>query len=82
MPKVEYEYEVKKIPLDANLPTAMEQLAKEGWVLAPGTVPIGEYHLVRDPNGSAAKDHVGHVQAHLRVDDSKIIHIPAGQKTQ
>ncbi len=80
MPKVEYEYEVKRIPLDVDLPAAMEKLANEGWVLAPGTVPMGEYHLVRDPGGK--KDHVGHIQAHLVVDDSKVIHIPAGQKTQ
>jgi hypothetical protein len=80
MPKVEFEYEVKEIPLDANLPAAMEKLAAEGWVLAPGKVPIGVYHLVRDPG--AQKDHIGHIRAELVVDDSKVFHIPAGQKPQ
>lgn len=80
MAKVEFEYEIKKIPLDDTLPAAMEQLAKEGWVLAPGKVPIGEYHLVRsiEPH----RDQVGHINAHLVIDDSKIIHIPAGSKPQ
>ncbi len=80
MPKVEFEYEVKEIPLDANLPAVMEKLAAEGWVLAPGKTPMGIYHLVRDPNDANAK--IGHINAKLVVDDSKVMLIPAGQKIQ
>jgi hypothetical protein len=54
------EHDVKVIPIDEEHKAKVDELAKQGWDLAPGTKPIGIYHVVRvkpaDPAAEAAAE--------------------------
>jgi hypothetical protein len=54
-------------PLDANLPVATEALAKEGWQMLVGVVPVVIYQVFRPK-----QPEIGEMQLRLAIDDSKV----------
>lgn len=73
----EYEQMTETFPIDETLQKKLEVLNNEGWALAPGTVPMATYNLVREkqPSGIGAF-------GRLQIDDSKIFIIPASETKQ
>jgi hypothetical protein len=66
------EYEVRALPLDANLPGAMDKLTQEGWTLMPGIVPVGIYYLVKMPQQPGQPLAPLGAKAEMIIDDSKV----------
>lgn len=76
---MEIEHIISTFPIDENLQKSVDELVKEGWELPPGIKAVAVYHLVRvKPEQSPGMGAMGK----LTLDDSKILVIPAGQKTQ
>jgi hypothetical protein len=63
---MDFEHDVKVLPIDGNFPAAVDQIQKEGWQLIPNIMPIAIYHVIR-PRLSQ-----GDMQLKLNIDDSKI----------
>lgn len=66
MAENEFEHLVKMLPIDENLPAAVEVLKTEGWELIPNIPPVAVYHIVRLKNRS--KD----MKLQMTIDESKI----------
>lgn len=67
----EVEHDIKTLPIDANLETAVKKLEAEGWELMPGITPVAIYHVVRMKGGS--RPMVGQSGfGTLGVDDTKV----------
>lgn len=67
---MEFESEIKVIPLDDNLPAELAKLAEQGWQTAPGVKPVVLYHLVRIRNPQTLTD-IG-IKPQITIDDSKV----------
>ena len=71
---MEVEHDTKVFRLDLSLQGNLEAMAAEGWMLVPGIVPVGVYHVVRlkgvqpGPQPLAAAAPV----ARLAIDETKI----------
>ena len=57
---------VREIPIDDNLPAAVQQLAAEGWMVDPEHPPKAGYNVYRVTNEP------GGMEGKLIIDDSKI----------
>ena len=66
-----FEYQHACLPLDQDLQQKLEVLAREGWALVPGTVPVGLYFLQRQEQTAQA------MELTMGLDDTKI-HIIRG----
>lgn len=78
---MELEHSVHTFTIDETLQAKVDALVKEGWQLPPGTPPVAIYHLVRVKPEAAPQPGLNAIGT-LLIDDSKIMVIPAGQKTQ
>jgi len=64
------EYITKVLPLNDGLQAEIDALTGNGWIITPGTIPVGIWHLCRDkPDEITAK---------LKIDDSKV-HVVSGE---
>lgn len=80
---MEIEHIIRVFPIDENLQTSVDNLVKEGWEAPPGIAPVAVYHLVRlKKSAETPKPPAASGFGDLQIDDSKIMVIPAGQKTQ
>ena len=74
---MEIEHTVKMFPLDASLEQNVKAMSEEGWMLVPGIMPIGIYHVVRM---KGAQPDTGHKPiAKLAIDETKVKILRNGQ---
>lgn len=71
----EVEFRTVSLPVTEELNARVQELAKEGWAVAPGSVPTITYNLVRT---KAPGTGVG--LGVLQIDDSKVEVVKAGQQ--
>jgi len=77
---MEVEYEVKVLPIDENLGTEAEKLAKDGWSVAPGFKPVAVYYLVRSKQVQQQPQPPSFgAMGEMIIDDSKVFVIPASK---
>jgi hypothetical protein len=78
---MEVEHSVKVFTLDNTLEQNLQAMSADGWILVPGIIPVGVYHVVRikgaqlQPPSAAAQAPV----AKITIDETKVKILRNGQ---
>ena len=64
---------MKTFPLDQTLQDSLNQMTAEGWLLIPGVIPVGIYHVVRMKGAQVAAPMAGAAPvAKIAIDEFKV----------
>lgn len=82
MPNIEHT--VKTFTIDGDLQKNVDAMVADGWDLAPGTLPVAVYHLIRVKSDEVPAAEAPGQGAHgiLKIDDSLVYVIPATETKQ
>ena len=74
---MEIEHTVKMFALDQTLEQSIKDMSAEGWMMVPGIIPVGIYHVVRM---KGMQPDTGHKPvAKMTIDETKIKILRNGQ---
>ena len=75
---VDYEFEVKAIPLTQEIQNEADKLSREGWTNVPGTTPVVVFNLMRAKDGAQMAG--AFAEAKMAIDDDKVFIMGADGK--
>jgi hypothetical protein len=67
--ELEFEYDVKSIPVDAKFNDTVAQLIKDGWQIVQGVKPVAIYHVIRQKTPAPS---FGGGLGVITIDESKV----------
>jgi hypothetical protein len=68
--EIEFEYDIKTVPVDEQFQATVEQFQKDGWLIVQGVKPVTIYHCIR-PKHRVKKEEGG--LGVIQIDDSKVM---------
>lgn len=68
----EKEYQTMILPLDADYPKKIEELAAQGWVITTGTAPYAVFNLCRQS---------GAIKAQIAIDEAGVTILKGGNES-